>query len=171
VVMFVVASATMRSITRSYIGEVDDPAATAALETLLDVTTVVMIVLGGISAVLAAIGMVSNLSLSVIQRRREIGVLRAVGASREQVRAMITVESLLSSVVAIGTGCVLGVLYGWAGAQATFGAAQHALVWPTVPWQLLVAVVASAAALGLVAAVAPVQRATRVAPIDALRVA
>ncbi|KAB1656839.1 FtsX-like permease family protein [Pseudoclavibacter chungangensis] len=173
-VMFVVALATMSSIILADIAkEVDAAVAAEELEmfmTVIRIVTTIMVALTAVSAVLAAIGMVSNLSLSVLQRRRELGLLRAVGATGAQVRAMIVTESALASIVAVGFGAILGVFYGWAGAQATFGAVSRGLVAPAVPWQLVIAIVGATVLLGALAAVGPAIRATRIAPIEALRV-
>lgn len=174
IVMFVVALACMRETMLADIASrsgADQAESLAVFEMMIDIVTAIMVVLAAVSAVLAAIGMVSNLSLSVIQRRRELGLLRAVGATGAQVRAMIVTESALTSVVAIWFGAVLGILYGWAGAQSTFGAVGNGIVPLVVPWQLLVAIVVATLALGAVAALGPALRATRLEPIEALRVA
>ena len=71
-------------------------------------------VLIGFSLAIAAVGLVNSLSLTVLQRRREIGLLRALGLDRRQVRAMVLVESLQLTITGGIVGLVLGVVYGWA---------------------------------------------------------
>lgn len=176
IVMFVVAGFILREVMRDYAAEGvasgELPPETATLvDEVVRIVMQIMIGLTAVSVVLAAIGMIANLALVVIQRRRELGLLRAVGASAGQVRTMIGYESLLSSAVAIGLGTVLGIGYGWVAAQSTIGFFAGGVVPLVVPWQLLVAVVVAVLALAVIAAAGPALRATRVTPIEALRVA
>ena len=129
-------------------------------------------VLIGFSALIAAGGMVNNLSLSVLQRTRELGLLRALGFTARQLRAMIRAEAAQLTIAAILVGLVLGIFYGWAGAQSLLGTINGApgLVVPVVPLWLLAVVAVSAAVLTVVASVAPTRRATRIAPVVALAV-
>jgi len=147
----------------SYGGGVDE---------LLLVTVGIFSALIGFSAVTAAFGMVNTLSLSVLQRSRELGLLRALGFTARQVRSMIIAESVQLTVTGVGFGVVLGVVYGWAGAQSLLGAIKGGpgLVWPSVPWMLVVVVIAGAALVTLVTAQFPARRATRVSPVAALAV-
>ncbi|MEO7123151.1 MAG: FtsX-like permease family protein [Lacisediminihabitans sp.] len=137
---------------------------------VVTITFAVLMVLIGFSAVIAAIGMINNLSLSVLQRKRELGLLRALGFTARQVRRMIVAESAQMTISAVGLGLVLGVLYGWAGAQSLLGAIPGGpgLVWPSLPWTVLVGLVAGATGLTLAAAQAPARRAVSVAPVEAL---
>ena len=138
----------------------------------LTVTVVVFSVLMGFSALIAAVGMVNNLSLSVLQRTRELGLLRVLGFTARQVRTMILAESAQLTIAAVLVGLVLGVFYGWAGAQSLLGSISGSpgLVLPVIPLGLLVIVSGGAAALTLVASVAPSRRATSIAPVAALAV-
>ena len=138
----------------------------------LTVTVVVFSVLMGFSALIAAVGMVNNLSMSVLQRTRELGLLRALGFTARQVRTMILAESAQLTIAAVLVGLVLGTFYGWAGAQSLLGSISGSpgLVLPAIPLGLLAIVSSGAAVLTLVASVAPSRRATRIAPVAALAV-
>lgn len=142
------------------------------VDDILFITVGVFSVLIGFSAVIAAFGMVNNLSLSVLQRTRELGLLRALGFTGRQVRGMIVAESAQMTIAAVGLGFVLGIGYGWAGAQSLLGAMPGGpgLTWPSVPWLLLVVLAVGAAALTLAAAQVPAKRATSVSPVLALAV-
>lgn len=142
------------------------------VDEILNVTVGVFTVLIGFSALIAAIGMVNTLSLSVMQRTRELGLLRALGFDRRQLRGMIVAESAALTLAATVTGVVLGFGYGWAGAQSLLGAAQGtpALVLPGVPWALFGGLLVAAALLTIVASIAPARRAMRVSPVVALAV-
>ncbi|CAN5289519.1 hypothetical protein BH09ACT2_BH09ACT2_14920 [soil metagenome] len=138
----------------------------------LTVTVVVFSVLMGFSALIAAVGMVNNLSMSVLQRTRELGLLRALGFTARQVRTMILAESAQLTVAAVLVGLVLGTFYGWAGAQSLLGSitGSPGIVLPAIPLALLAILALAAAVLTLVASVAPSRRATRIAPVAALAV-
>ena len=144
----------------------------AGINEMLDVTVTIFTVLIGFSALIAAIGMVNTLSLSVMQRTRELGLLRALGFDRRQLRLMIVAESAALTVAATLTGIVLGFGYGWAGAQSLLGGAQGepVFVLPGVPWALFGGLLVAAGVLTLVASIAPARRAMRVSPVVALAV-
>lgn len=137
------------------------------IEEPLTIVVVVFTALIGFSALIAAVGMVNNLSLSVLQRTRELGLLRALGFTGAQLRSMIRFESAQLTIAALLVGLVLGIGYGWAGAQSLLGAISG-LVAPVVPLWLLAVVAIVAAALTVTASIAPVRRATRIAPVIAL---
>lgn len=138
---------------------------------ILALTITVFAVLFGFSAIIAAIGMVNNLSLSVLQRTRELGLLRALGFTRAQIRRMILAESIQMSVAAVGFGLVLGTVYGWAGAMSLLGSILGGvLLFPSVPWLVVAIAIVAAAALSMAASIAPSRRATRISPVAALAV-
>lgn len=150
----------------------------APLMALLDTVMGIMIALMAVSAVIAGVGLVNLLTLGVAARTREFGLLRALGLSGGQVRALVLLEAAHVTVAALVTGLALGIAYGWAGAQSLFGSVDltpdasggGVFVPPALPfWPLLVVVVATAV-LTLVAAVVPTRLATRVSPVAALAV-
>ncbi|MDY0910297.1 ABC transporter permease [Microbacterium sp. CFBP9034] len=171
VTMFAVALETVKSvITASAGGEVD-----TELNTVIDTFSGVMMGLVGVSAVIAAVGLVNLLTIGVVQRRRELGLLRALGVSTGQVRRMVLLEAAHITIAAVATGLVLGIAYGWAGAQSLLGSAPMPPAWqsptlvaPAVPWVPVALIVVATAVLTLVAAVVPTRLATRVAPVEAL---
>ena len=148
------------------------PEAYAGIDEMLNVTVGVFTVLIGFSALIAAVGMVNTLSLSVMQRTRELGLLRALGFDRRQLRGMIVAESAALTLAATLTGVVLGFGYGWAGAQSLLGSAQGtpALVAPGIPWTLFGGLLLAAGLLTIIASIAPARRAMRVSPVVALAV-
>jgi putative ABC transport system permease protein len=135
----------------------------------LTIATAIMICLVGISAVIAAVGFVSTMSLTVIQRGREIGLLRALGFTTRQVRAMITRESVALSAAAIGLGLTLGLVYGTVGAQSLIGVMNDGLV-VGLPWASLGVIASACVALVVAASRAPARRAVSVSPIEAMRI-
>jgi putative ABC transport system permease protein len=149
-----------------------DPESYQSTGQILTVLAVIFSVVSGFSALLAAIGMVNNLSLSVLQRIRELGLLRALGFTARQVRGMIVAESAGLTLTAVLVGLALGTFYGWVGAESILGSARGGpgIVWPAFPPVLLVVIVVAAGLLTWLASVAPTRRATRVTPVDALAV-
>lgn len=145
-----------------------DPSRYSGTDDVLTTIGLVFTALTAFSALIAAAGMVNNLSLSVLQRTRELGLLRALGFTAGQIRRMILTESAQLTCAAVLVGLVLGTFYGWAGAQSLLGSSGAGFVLPTVPPILLVLVAAGAALLTLVASWAPARRATRIAPVAAL---
>jgi len=146
------------------------PAERAELASSFRTLNAIVGFLTGFSGVIAAVGVVNALALGVLQRRREIGLLRALGLTGAQVRAMIVVEALQMVVTALVMGLVLGTLYGWAGAVSLFGAQIHGVVVPVVPALTVVVVVVGSLVLAVAASIAPVRTVMRVAPTEALSV-
>ncbi len=132
------------------------------VETVLRVVTALL----AVSVVIAVVGIGTALSLSVIERRRELALLRALGMTRAQVMSMLAGESLLLAVVATVVGTLLGVAYGVAGVMSILG--DTVAVLPDLAGGRVAVVGLAAAACGLLAAVLPGWRATRVAPAGAL---
>jgi putative ABC transport system permease protein len=171
VTMFAVALETVKAVMiASGGGE-----APAEMTTLVDTFAAIMMGLVAVSAVIAAVGLVNLLTIGVVQRRRELGLLRALGVSTGQVRRMVLLEAAHVTIAATVTGLVLGIAYGWAGAQSLLGSVAVPPSWssptfvaPAVPWIPVAAIVVATAVLTLVAAVVPTRLATRVAPVEAL---
>ncbi|GGL45252.1 ABC transporter permease [Phycicoccus endophyticus] len=140
--------------------------ARADLERLVATSLAVVTALLAVSVVIAVVGIGTSLSLSVIERTRELGLLRALGLTRGQLAGMLAGESVLLAAVATVLGSALGIAYGIAGPMSLFGDAV--VVLPDVPWGRLALVGLGAVACGLLASVLPARRATRVAPVAAL---
>jgi putative ABC transport system permease protein len=138
-----------------------------SVSVLTTVTTVLVVVIV-FSAVIAAVGFVSTMSLTVIERTREIGVLRALGFTSAQVRQMIVREATALACSAISFGIALGLVFGSVGAQSLVGSRTHGFVWGR-PWLVLGTIVVAGAALVMIASVTPARRAVRISPVEALR--
>jgi putative ABC transport system permease protein len=136
---------------------------------VLTTTTAIMVAIVVISSVISAVGFVSTMSLTVIQRRREIGLLRTLGLTRHQVRRMITLEAAALSGTAVALGMALGLVFGSVGAQSLVGSQTDGFVWG-LPWDILAVIAVAGVLLVLASARPPARRAIRVSPIEALRV-
>lgn len=171
VTMFAVALETVKSVLTASAGGEPPREMTA----LIDTFSGIMMGLVAVSAVIAAVGLVNLLTIGVVQRRRELGLLRALGVSISQVRRMVLLEAAHITIAATITGLALGIVYGWAGAQSLLGSVQVPPLWmsptfvmPAVPWIPIAVIVVATAVLTLIAAVVPTRLATRVAPVEAL---
>ncbi|WP_353116066.1 FtsX-like permease family protein [Microbacterium sp.] len=141
----------------------------------MDAFASVMMVLVAVSAVIAAVGLVNLLTIGVVQRRRELGLLRSIGLTSRQVRSMVLLEAAHVTIAATLVGLVLGIAYGWVAAQSLLGSVPvlpdmqpAGFMLPAVPWMPVAIIVAATAVLTLIAAVTPTRLATRVAPVEAL---
>jgi putative ABC transport system permease protein len=112
----------------------------------------------GLAVIIAILGVVNTLSLSVIERTREIGLLRAVGVTRRQLRTMIRLESIVVAVLGGVLGTVLGVLFG---ASMVTALEEDGLTDLAIPWPLLAGFLLLAGVAGVLAAALPARRAAR----------
>lgn len=117
---------------------------------------------------IALSGMANTMDVSVLERVREIGVLRAIGVQRRQVGGLFIVEAVLTSLLGGLIGVVLGAVLGLAGVAATMGAGSGSDLVLRVPWLGLVTILLAAAVIGALAALRPSGRAASVAPVTAV---
>ena len=117
----------------------------------------------GLAILIALFGIVNTLGLSIFERIRELGLLRAVGATRAQLRSMIRWEAVIIAVLGAVLGLAVGVFFGWTIVRALSG---QGITEFTLPFGQLVLFVVAAALAGILAAVGPGRRAAK---IDVLR--
>ena len=118
-----------------------------------------------LAVVIAVLGIINTLTLSVIERRQEIGMLRAVGTQRRQVRTMIILESVQIAVFGALLGVLTGLALGWAFLTVLKDQGLSNIAYP---WSLLAAMLVSSLVVGVVAALWPAQRAAKTPPLDAI---
>lgn len=171
VVMFAVANESVKAVLSASAG--GEPP--AEMNQFVDTFAAIMMGLVAVSAVIAAVGLVNLLTIGVVQRRRELGLLRALGLTSRQVRRVVLLEAVHVTITSLALGLVLGILYGWIAAQSLLGAVRVPPAWeaptlvaPAVPWLPVLVVVGATAVLTVVAAVVPTRLATRVTAVEAL---
>jgi len=118
-----------------------------------------------LSEIIAVLGIVNTLALSVFERTRELGVLRVVGMSRRQLRRMIRGESIVVALLGGLVGTAVGLFWGWVFARALRAEGLTVLRFPAAE---LVAFVALSVVAGVVAALAPAWRAARLDVLEAI---
>ncbi|SDD09484.1 ABC transporter permease [Glycomyces harbinensis] len=135
------------------------------LTVFFDYAVIAIQLLLGLAMVVAVIGVINTLILSVLERTRELGMLRAIGMTRGQTVRMVTVESvtiaLFGAVLGVGTGLVLGWIVQLALVDS--GIDEFA-----VPTALIAGYLAAAVLVGLLAAIAPAVRASKVNILGAI---
>ena len=152
-----------------------------SLEAILNVANQVLALMqallgsvGGLALLVAALGVANTMMMAIYERTREIGVLKALGASAREIRALFTVEAamlgLLGGFFGLIFGTLLGRLVDWIGhrfliAEGITGIGQLSVV---PPW-LALGSLAFAAFIGIAAGLYPAARAARLDPVAALR--
>ena len=133
----------------------------ATLGTILNLITALLV----LAVIIALLGITSTLALSVSERTRELGLLRAIGMRRGQLGQMIAAESVIIAAIGAVLGTVLGLVLGGALAAAFTRAQQVTVV---IPAGQIVFYVAAAVIAGLLAAIAPARRAARMNMLAAI---
>ena len=152
-----------------------------SLEAILDLANQVLSLLqallgsvGGLALLVAALGVANTMMMAIYERTREIGVLKALGASRGQIRLMFTLEAALIGLIGGFFGLILGTLLGrlvdWIAHQYLIreGVTGVGALSIVPPW-LAVGALLFAALVGLLAGLYPAARAARLDPVTALR--
>jgi putative ABC transport system permease protein len=134
---------------------------TKQYDTLLNL----MYALLALAVLIALIGVANTLALSIYERTRELGLLRAVGMTRGQLRSMVRAEALITSAFGALEGLVLGTFFGWAIVYAMRSLGVTQLAFP-VAQLLIIAVLA--ALVGLLAAIAPSRHAAKLNILQAV---
>jgi putative ABC transport system permease protein len=130
----------------------------------LETVLAMLYVLLGFSVVVSLFGMVNTMVLSVFERTRELGMLRAIGMTRRQTRRMIRQESVITALI----GAVLGLSLGVFLAAIVTKAMSSYDIGLTLPVETLAAFTVVAALAGMAAAIMPARRASRLNVLDAL---
>lgn len=131
----------------------------------IDTLLAVLYGLLALAVVIAILGIINTLALSVVERRREIGMLRAVGMQRPQVRRTIYLESMLIALFGAIVGLALGIAFGWGFVRTL---RDEGLGLLTIPWGQMIAMLVGSAVVGVLAALWPAIRAARTKPLDAI---
>jgi putative ABC transport system permease protein len=135
------------------------------LESELDSLLVIINVFLGLAIVIALLGIANTMALSVLERTREIGLMRAIGMTRRQTRMLIRLEAAIVSLFGALLGVVVGLLFGWLAVVAIPDSIISELA---IPGPTLVLYVVIATIAGLLAASFPARRAARLNVLDAI---
>ena len=139
-----------------------------AFVTLIHRATLITAAVLGLTLLITLSGLANTTDVSVLERTREIGVLRATGTGRAQVRGLFLTEAVLTAVLGGLIGVALGAVVGIAGVTALMGSAGASSLVPAIPWLEVLGVLLASAAVGVLASLRPAGRAAAIAPIAAL---
>ncbi|MFE7563936.1 ABC transporter permease [Kitasatospora sp. NPDC057500] len=148
----------------SVMGEKDIKAENSKL-----VTSLLNIMYGllGMSVVVAVLGVINTMAMSVFERRREIGMLRAIGLDRRGIGRMVRLESLMIALFGGAVGVLLGIVTAWAGTRTLADTFKNITL--VVPPGKIAFFLAAAAVIGLLAALWPARRAARMDILGAIK--
>jgi putative ABC transport system permease protein len=138
---------------------------TSAEEQLGQLLTIITALLG-MAILISLFGVTNTMTLSIFERTREIGLLRAVGMTRRQTRGMILSEASIISMFGAVLGIVLGIFFGWAIIRALADEGFNSFA---VPWGALAGWVIALGILGVVFALWPARRAAKLNVLDAIK--
>jgi putative ABC transport system permease protein len=133
----------------------------AQIDTLVNLIYVLL----ALAVLIAALGITNTLSLSVYERTRELGLVRAVGAERRQVRSTVRWEAVITALLGTVQGIVVGILLGYA---VVLAVRSQGLKKFTIPGGSLIVVIIIALVLGVLAAIPPAVRASRLDVLKAI---
>jgi putative ABC transport system permease protein len=133
----------------------------AQIDQLLGLITALL----GLAILIAAIGIVNTLALSIYERTREIGLLRAVGMMRKQVKRMIRWESVIIAVFGALLGTAVGIFFGWAMVKAL---SDQGITELAIPGGQLAVYVVIAGLIGVLAAIRPARKAAKLDVLSAI---
>ncbi|MGZ4727994.1 MAG: ABC transporter permease [Acidimicrobiales bacterium] len=131
------------------------------IDSLLNVVNVFLL----LAIIIAVIGITNTLALSVFERTRELGLLRAVGMSRRQLRRMVRLEAVIVAVFGAILGLIVGLLFGFAVSSAL---PDNFVSGVSIPYGTLISLVILAAVVGVLAAIGPARRASKLDILDAV---
>ena len=120
------------------------------------------------SVLIALIGIVNTMSLSILERRRELGLLRIIGMTDKRVQRMVRLESVLISLLGTVTGLVAGVVVSLA-LLLSINRLSGASVSPSFPVLELLGILVAGVVLGVLAALVPARRSTKLEVLDAVQ--
>jgi len=133
---------------------------------VIDKLMLVLVGLLGVSVLVSLVGVANTLSLSVAERTRENGLLRALGLTRRQMKSLLALEALFLSLTGALIGVGMGVAFGWVGVMSL--PVEGATPVLSVPWLQLAGVCVVAIVSALIASWLPGRRAAKVSPSEAL---
>jgi putative ABC transport system permease protein len=142
--------------------------AIATFTSITDILNGILALIALISLIVASINIMNTMYTAVLERTREIGVMKSIGATNKSILMIFIFESGFLGLV----GGILGVIFGWIVAKIGGNVAANAgysLLQPSFPWYLIVGCLLFAFSVGTIAGLLPAKQASKLKPVDALR--
>lgn len=150
--------------------EVSSPQET--IESFKEILTIVQILLVGIAAIsllVGAIGILNTMYTAVLERRKEIGIMKSIGATNEQILGVFLIESGLLGLLGGIIGLILGIMISKGVEVGVKAAYDIAILQAALPWWLLVGALVFSFTIGSLAGTLPARQASRMDPVESLR--
>jgi putative ABC transport system permease protein len=147
--------------------------ATKSLRQVFAVFDLLLGIFGSLALAVASLGIINTLVMAILERRREIGILKALGAADRDIRRLFFAEAAVMGLV----GGILGVVLGWLiGSALTFGTNVYLrrqelppIDLSSIPWWMVAGAIGFSVAVSLAAGIYPASRAAKLNPVEALR--
>jgi len=141
----------------------------AAINTILNIINLIVVGIASISLVIGGVGIANTMYTSVLERRREIGVMKAIGAKNSDIMKVFVIESGLFGFIGGITGAIFGLSLSYlvsSSANSYFG---ENIISITLSWPLLIGAILFSFFIGILAGLIPSYQASKMKPVDALR--
>lgn len=140
----------------------------ATFNTILNVIIAVVILIGVISVIVASVNIMNTMYASILERTKEIGIFKAIGARNSEILWIFMTESGILSL----TGGIIGIVLGFAIAKiggSIIASAGYGFFVPYFSWQMVASILLFSFAVGIIAGFLPSYRASKLSPVEALR--
>ena len=141
----------------------------AAINTILNIVNVIVIGIATVSLLIGGIGIANTMYTSVLERTKEIGTMKAIGAKNSDILTLFVIESGLFGLIGGVSGSLVGALLAYSVSSAANGAFNQNILSFNLSWPLIFSAVAFSFFIGIVAGLVPSYQASRLKPVDALR--
>ncbi len=143
--------------------------ALGAVNTILNIINIIVSGIAAISLIVGGVGIMNTMYTSVLERTREIGVMKAVGAQNKSILSIFLIESGLLGLTGGVVGAVIGLSLAFAVSAAANSAFGTTILSVQLSWPLLIASISFSLFIGLLSGVLPAIQASKLKPVDALR--
>jgi putative ABC transport system permease protein len=143
-------------------------ASLSQVDSIINGIQIFIIIIASISIIIGAVGIINTMTISVLERRKEIGIMKAIGAKNSQIFMQFFIESGFLGLVGGGIGVLLGVLIGYVG-TAGINNFVGATVKPMINFYLIFFALLGSFLIGALSGIFPAMRAAKQNPVEALR--
>ena len=143
--------------------------ALASVNNILNVINIIIVSIAAISLIIGSVGVMNTMYTSVLERTKEIGTMKAIGAKNKDILAIFLVESALLGLIGGILGMLLGISLAWLMiflARQFIGSLDFNL---SISWPLMTAVIGFSTVLGVLSGILPALQASKLKPVEALR--
>lgn len=141
----------------------------ATFQSIFNIVQAVLIGIAAISMIVGAVGISNTMYTSVVERTKEIGIMKSIGATNEQIRNLFLIESGILGFVGGAVGVAVGIIIGKAIQYGATAALGTTLIRAEFPWPLIAGSLLFAFILGAISGMLPALQAAKLKPVDALR--